>query len=176
VADDFDTSDFAAPPPVDSPREPGRGRGSSSGVVGWLIVAVVVIALAIAGGLFTAFIVANMRAVPGPIAGVSPAPSQVAPSTAPIASASESPTGATDAPRRTPTPEPTVEATLPPFVYIVQPGDHLINIADLYQVDIQDVMDLNGIENRNRIFVGQELLIPGYGVPPPTKPPKSPRK
>ena len=51
------------------------------------------------------------------------------------------------------------------YVYVVQPGDHLINIADLYGVDVEDIIELNDIKNANRLFVGQELLIPGYGTP-----------
>ena len=74
----------------------------------------------------------------------------------------------TRGPHRTPTPLPTVEVTRAPFIYVVQPGDHLINIADMFRVDVQDIIDLNDIKNPNRLFVGQELLIPGYGTPPPT--------
>jgi LysM repeat protein len=176
VSDDLDFPGTAAPPPGSS-DEPAARRGSSSGVVGWLIVAVVVLVLAVAGGLFTAFIVANMRAVPGPVAGFSPAPSFAAgPSSGPVASASASPAQASEAPRRTPTPLPSVEVTAPPFTYVVQPGDHLVNIADMFGVDVQDIIDLNDIKNPNRLFVGQELLIPGYGVQPTPKPTKTPRK
>jgi LysM repeat protein len=117
-----------------------------------------------------------MRAVPGgPVAAVSPAPSTMAStclcSPTPGASGLE-----TSGPRRTPTPVPTVELTPAPFTYTVQPGDHLVNIANLFGVDIQDVMELNNITNANRISVGQELLIPGYGVQPTPKPSKPPKK
>jgi hypothetical protein len=137
------------------------------------LVAVVVLVLAVAGGLFTAWIVANMRAVPGgPIAAASATPGAAIASTC-ACTPSPAPSGLdTPGPRRTPTPLPTVEVTPAPFIYVIQPGDHLVNIADLYSVDIQDVMKLNGITNPNRISVGQQLLIPGYGVPPPTKKPR----
>ena len=38
---------------------------------------------------------------------------------------------------------------------------------------MQDIIDLNGIKNANRLFVGQELLIPGYGIQPTPKPTKT---
>jgi len=153
------------------------GRKSSGGAVGWLIAAVVVLVLAVAGGLFTAWVVANMRAVPGPVAAASPTPGQSAPAASscactPTPGTSAAPSGV---PAHTPTPPPTPEVTLPPIVYVVQPGDHLVNIADLYSVSLQDVMELNGITNPNKISVGQEILIPGYGHLPPTKAPKTPK-
>ena len=177
VSDDFTPSGPAAAPPPqpDVPTStPRRSRSGSSGFATWLIAAVVVLVLAVAGGLFTAWVVANMRAVPGPVAGASPTPRGSSASAAPSAAPGESlePTGA---PRRTPTAVPTVEVTAAPFVYVIQPGDHLVNIADMFQVDVQDIIDLNGIKNPDRIAVGQELLIPGYGVQPTPKPTKSPK-
>jgi len=140
-----------------------------------VIAVVVVLILAVAAGLFTAWIVANLRAVPG-VAAASPTPAPIA-SSACTDCASPSPvaSSATAAPRFTPTPAPTVEITPPPFTYVVQPGDHLINIADMFQVDMQDIMDLNNISNPNKIYVGEQLLIPGYGVQPTPKPRKTPR-
>ncbi len=141
----------------------------------WGIAAVVVLMLAIAGGLFSAWVVANLRAVPEPVAGASPTPTVALASSSPSASASAS-SGPTEAPRRTPTPLPTVEVTLAPFVHVVQKGESLSYIAGLYQVSVQDIIDLNGIKNANKISVGQELLIPGYGVQPTPKPTKTPKK
>jgi hypothetical protein len=172
VSDDFNYSGAGAPPPGPAGSPPSAVRRPSSSVVGWLVAAVVVLVLAVAAGLFTAWIVANMRAVPGgPIAAASATPH----ATASVCVCTRSPAASglgTPGPRRTPTPLPTVEVTPAPFIYVVQPGDHLVNIANLYGVDIQDVMTLNGITNPNRISVGEQLLIPGYGVPPPTKKPK----
>jgi Tfp pilus assembly protein FimV len=136
---------------------------------------VVVLILAVAGGLFTAWVVANMRAVPAPVAFASPTPAPKASSCLGCASPTAPAASSTPGPRFTPTPAPTVEVTPQPFTYVVQPGDHLVNIADLFQVSVQDIIDLNNIKNPNNIQVGQELLIPGYGVQPTPKPTKKPK-
>ena len=162
----------AAPPP--GPTSAPVKRRSPSRAATWSIAVLVVLALAVAGGLFTAWIVANMNSVPGPIAGASPTPQVPVSSAQPSTSAGAS-SQPTEAPRRTPTPVPTVAVTPAPFVHIVQKGESLNYIAALYQVNPQDIIDLNGITNANKIAVGQELLIPGYGIQPtpkPTKPPK----
>ena len=57
----------------------------------------------------------------------------------------------------------------------MEPGDKLVNIAAYFQVSVQDIIDLNNITNPNLITVGQELLIPGYGVQPTPKPTKKPK-
>ncbi len=44
--------------------------------------------------------------------------------------------------------------------YIVQSGDYLFQIASLYNVSVQSIIDENNIANANIIFVGQELVIP----------------
>ena len=170
VSDDFNYGAPAAPPPAGA----AAPRRSPSRAATWSIVALVVLILASAGGLLTAWVVASMNAVPGPVAGASPTPHATVQGSVPAASAgaSSQPSGA---PRRTPTPAPTVQVTPAPFTYVVQPGDHLINIANQFSVDIQDVMDLNNITNPNKIFVGEQLLIPGYGVQPTPKPAKSPK-
>ena len=129
----------------------------------------VVLILAVAGGLLTAWWVANSQSVPGPVAFASPTPGSSFVIATPTASASGASPSPSEGPHRTPTPVPTEQATPEPYVYVVQPGDHLINIADLYGVDVDDIIELNDIKNANRLFVGQELLIPGYGTPPPEK-------
>lgn len=48
--------------------------------------------------------------------------------------------------------------------YTVQRGDRLSRIADQFNVEIDTLADLNCIENRNNIFVGQVLYIPGDGT------------
>lgn len=136
---------------------------------------VVVLILAVAGGLFTAWVVANMRAVPAPIAFASPTPAPHASSCLGCASPTAPSASSTPGPRFTPTPVPTVELTPPPFTYVVEPGDKLVNIAAYFQVSVQDIIDLNNIKNPNNIQVGQELLIPGYGVQPTPKPTKKPK-
>lgn len=136
---------------------------------------VVVLILAVAGGLFTAWVVANMRAVPAPVAFASPTPAPHAGSCLGCPSPLAPTASSTPGPRFTPTPVPTVELTPPPFTYVIQPGDKLVNIAAYFQVSVQDIIDLNNITNPNRIAVGQELLIPGYGVQPTPKPTKKPK-
>jgi hypothetical protein len=143
-------------------------------VAGWVVAVVVVLILAVAGGLFTAWVVANMRAVPAPVAFASPTPVPNA-SGCNCASPSAPAASSTPGPRFTPTPAPTVELTAAPFTYVVGPGDKLVNIAGMFQVDVQDIIDLNNISNPNKIFVGEQLLIPGYGVQPTPKPTKKPK-
>lgn len=50
-----------------------------------------------------------------------------------------------------------------PIVYIVQPGDGLKRIAESFGVDYQELVVRNGITDPNRLYAGQELIIP-----PPT--------
>lgn len=50
--------------------------------------------------------------------------------------------------------------TFPPRRYEIQSGDQLGNIARFYGVDMQELMDLNGITNPDKIQVGQVLDIP----------------
>ncbi|RMG70273.1 MAG: LysM peptidoglycan-binding domain-containing protein [Chloroflexi bacterium] len=54
----------------------------------------------------------------------------------------------------------------PPETHIVQPGETLQRIADLYGLTIDTLIQLNGIENPNRIYVGQVLQISGEAVEP----------
>lgn len=46
-------------------------------------------------------------------------------------------------------------------IYIVQPGDSLSSIANRFSVDINELMEANGILNANQLTVGQQLTIPG---------------
>lgn len=67
-------------------------------------------------------------------------------------------------------------------VYVVQPGDSLAAIALRYGVAVDAIVQANGIVDRDRIEVGQELLIPDPGRDPaptgalslPTQRPVSP--
>lgn len=68
------------------------------------------------------------------------------------------PTG-TSAPNPVATPVPTA-TTQPTVNYTVQPGDSLYTIALRYNVTIQRLVEVNRIENPNRIFVGQVVVIP----------------
>ncbi|MDR1000899.1 MAG: DUF3794 domain-containing protein [Clostridiales bacterium] len=44
-------------------------------------------------------------------------------------------------------------------IYVVQPGDNLWKIAKRYNNSLDDLLEVNGIENANKIFPGQKLLI-----------------
>ncbi len=74
----------------------------------------------------------------------------------------------------TPEPTPTItETPTPPgpTTYVVQLGDNLWNIAAEFEVDINLLMEINGITNPNNIFVGQTLTIPAPGTERPTPTP-----
>ena len=47
-------------------------------------------------------------------------------------------------------------------VYIVKPGDTLWNIAKRFRTTIDFIVRTNGIENPDKIDVGQKLYIPRY--------------
>jgi LysM repeat protein len=166
-------SDQFQPPvsgdPIETPQTGRTGRPSSNGPLGWIIAVAIVLILAVAGGLFTAWLVANSRAVPGPIGAASPTPT-IRATAAPTTAAPSGSAGPSEAPRRTPTPVATVEVTPEPFVHVVGPAESLSYIASLYGVTVEDILAINDIPNPNRIRVGQEILIPGYGVPPTERP------
>ncbi|MCI0394843.1 MAG: LysM peptidoglycan-binding domain-containing protein [Chloroflexi bacterium] len=52
-------------------------------------------------------------------------------------------------------------AALADTIYVVQPGDTLSEIAAMFGVTVQAIVDANAIGNPNLIYVGQELIIPG---------------
>jgi len=54
----------------------------------------------------------------------------------------------------TPTPEP--------FTYTVQPGDTLFSIALRFEISPNEIVAANTLADPNNVFVGQQLLIPGY--------------
>src|SRR5918994_1599959 len=155
--------------PIDA-STPRRARSSSGGgPLGWIIAAAIVLILAVAGGLFTAWFVADMRAVPGPVGAASPTPA-VRGTAAPSAGGPSATPDETRGPRRTPTPAATAETTPEPFVHVVGQGESLSYIASLYGVSVEDILAINDIRNPNRIQVGQEILIPGDGVQPTRRP------
>jgi LysM repeat protein len=45
--------------------------------------------------------------------------------------------------------------------HVVEPGDTLSHLAEVYSTSVADIVDLNHIPNPNLIFPGQELLFPG---------------
>jgi len=46
-------------------------------------------------------------------------------------------------------------------VYIVQPGENLTEIANKFNVTVQDIISINGIIDSNLISAGTKLIIPG---------------
>ena len=58
-----------------------------------------------------------------------------------------------------------------PLIHIVQAGDTLGTISQLYDVSLDDIMAENGLTNANIISVGQQLIIPVGGVSTPVPPP-----
>ena len=48
------------------------------------------------------------------------------------------------------------------ILYIVKPGDTLWKIAKRFNSTIDDIARMNGIEDRNKIDVGQKLYIPKF--------------
>ncbi len=46
-------------------------------------------------------------------------------------------------------------------VYIVQPGENLTEIANNFNVTVQDIISINGIIDSNLISAGTKLIIPG---------------
>ena len=59
-----------------------------------------------------------------------------------------------------PTPTPFVQPTPTPIIHIVERGETLSSIAADYGVRPREIAELNELENANRIYIGQELLIP----------------
>ena len=46
-------------------------------------------------------------------------------------------------------------------IYIVSPGDSLLEIAARFDVLYQDLMTVNNISDPNQLFPGDQLIIPG---------------
>ncbi len=57
-------------------------------------------------------------------------------------------------------------------VYTVQRGDTLSRIAAQYNINLQTLVQLNGILNPNLIQVGQQLRVPGSAQPQATPSPQ----
>ncbi|HZJ83141.1 MAG TPA: LysM peptidoglycan-binding domain-containing protein [Clostridia bacterium] len=50
--------------------------------------------------------------------------------------------------------------------YVVQPGDTLYGIAARHNVDLQELIHVNGIQPPYIIHPGQKIIIPGVPTPP----------
>lgn len=62
-----------------------------------------------------------------------------------------------------PTPSGTPGAIEVPSTYVVQEGDSLYSIAIKFQVELAEIVALNGLSDPNDISVGQELILPVPG-------------
>jgi LysM repeat protein len=56
-------------------------------------------------------------------------------------------------------------------VYEVQKGDTLLAIAIRFDIDVDEIMEANGIESAHRLSVGQKLAIPMPDEARPTRTP-----
>ncbi len=111
--------------------------------------------------------IADVTSTPSPPAVVAttliptPPPPTVAPTVAPTAvPATSAPPTATSTPTARPSPTTAPEPTPTPLIHVVQRGETLLSIAALYGVTAGAIADANGIEDRNKIRIGQELFIP----------------
>lgn len=86
----------------------------------------------------------------------------------PAAVAGELSSPATAAPASTEVAAEEEAADEGPTVHIVQAGDTLGRISELYDVEMDDIVAANGIVNINALSVGQELIIPVGGLATPT--------
>jgi membrane peptidoglycan carboxypeptidase len=66
----------------------------------------------------------------------------------------------TNTPTPTPTPEPT-PGTPSVFYYTVREGDTVASVAELFGVNLQDLLQINGLTEDSLIFEGDILVIPG---------------
>ena len=48
------------------------------------------------------------------------------------------------------------------IIYFVKPGDTLGKIAKRFRSTVDDIARVNGIEDVNKILVGQQLYIPKF--------------
>jgi TolB protein len=58
------------------------------------------------------------------------------------------------------TPIPTPKATATPLIYVVQPGDSLLAIANNFGVDVDLLAAKNDLDDPGKLSLGQELIIP----------------
>ncbi|MEX1018419.1 MAG: LysM peptidoglycan-binding domain-containing protein [Litorilinea sp.] len=62
-----------------------------------------------------------------------------------------------------------VHAQTEPGTYTVVPGDSLSALADRFGVTLEELQRVNGIADPNLLEVGQILILPGAGAPPPSQ-------
>jgi LysM repeat protein len=141
-------------------REPSpRQRSRSRAVLPWVLGSLVVLGVALAGGLLSAYLVASMRHVPPPQSLITPTPqAQPSPSPSPTSTEVASPSPRVSPSPVAPSPSPTPAVT--PLVHTVQRGESISLIAAQYDTTIDAIIELNELQNPNLIVPGQQLLIP----------------
>lgn len=55
---------------------------------------------------------------------------------------------------------PTSASNTSNVTYIVQPGDSVYGISKKYNVNLQELMLINGIQDESKLSIGKELIIP----------------
>ncbi len=155
------------PLPEDGAVRPRRRSPVTSILAGLLILVVVG-----AGGFGIGMLLPLLIPLPaGSISAGSPAPTAGS-AAAPTAGPSETPGaasgGASPSAGASATPPPSVVPTpaATPLVYVVERGDQLGRIAQLFGVTLQAIQDANGITNPNLIVPGQRLVIPSPSASP----------
>lgn len=72
-------------------------------------------------------------------------------------------------------PPPGPSMPLDTSTYVVRRGDTLSGIASRYGLDVNDIVAINRISNKNAIYAGQKLILPGdvnVDAAPPPRPPR----
>ncbi|ANQ49160.1 LysM peptidoglycan-binding domain-containing protein [Flammeovirga sp. MY04] len=76
--------------------------------------------------------------------------------------------------------ETTIKKKTPPEVYTVLQGDTLYQISQKFGISPQKILELNGFDSSQPIYVGQQLKVKNNGkakvIPPPKKQPSSSQK
>jgi LysM repeat protein len=139
-------------------------RGGQLLLAGLLVAAFAAVAVArLSGSGGPAGVGASGSSEPtaSPVATQAPATPTPEPTLTPTAAPTAAPT---EAPSIAPTAAPTVAPTAAPTpvhqTYIVKSGDTLERIARRFGTTVDAIMELNGLTDRNRLSIGQKLLIP----------------
>jgi LysM repeat protein len=115
-------------------------------------------------------VVTGGTAVPGATNTFTPTPTRTA---TPITGTPPPTTSATATATATASPLPSVTSLPPtptgvPAFYVIKPGDTLGSIARRFGLSLRALIAANNIQDANRIFVGQVLVIRGGATPPPS--------
>jgi LysM repeat protein len=84
--------------------------------------------------------------------------------TSPQAATTEPPTAATATLASTSAPTAAVPTEVPSTIHIVVAGDSLTALAEANDIALATLLEANGLELSDTIFVGQELVLPPAGT------------